>query len=376
VHSSSATYVPRLDHLRFFAVLLVLGWHSIHANGAIPFNFVPSFFALSIFEEGHTGVSLFLTLSGFIFARLCDGHGVIYSSFIRNRLLRVAPLLIVWTLVNYPLSQLPPERMLAMLVLLTTRGDFPGLGWTALIEVQLYFVFPFLLRFSHWYGPKYLLGIVLVALMLRTGVWMTTGTLPVGLVTTSAVQLIAYWTAVGRVDEFVLGMLGFEVSRRWGRQIGHPLVMLALCTGWLFICHRMNLLGGYYFSPATPQGQMLWIYFPTLEGLFYGLITASYLNLPLPRIQITSRFFAWLGTLSYSAYLNHWMIVQGCFLWAPRFGLMLASPVQIIAFTCCVVLPLVIACSALTYYVIEMPFLRLRTQYLTTPAPTPAVAAT
>jgi peptidoglycan/LPS O-acetylase OafA/YrhL len=359
VHSSSATYIPRLDQLRFVAVALVLGWHAFHFNGVIPFWLVPSAFPLSIFEEGHTGVSLFLTLSGFIFARLCYGRGVNYSAFMRNRLLRVAPLLIVWTLVNYPPSQLPAERLLAMVLTLTPRGDFPGLGWTVLIEVQLYLVFPFLLKFSQWYGPKYLVGIVLVALMLRAGIWATGGT----------VQFMSYWTVLGRVDEFVLGMLGFEASRRWGKQLGNPLVLLLLITLWLFICHRMNVLGGYYYSPTTPPGVQLWIYFPTLEGLFYAAIAASYLNLQLPGIPLIGRFVAWLGTLSYSIYLNHWMIVQACFLWAAKLGVALTTPALVVAFTFGVVWPLVIACSALTYHVIELPFLRLRTPYLTDAEP-------
>jgi peptidoglycan/LPS O-acetylase OafA/YrhL len=350
VRSTSATYIPRLDQLRFFAVALVLSWHAIHVNGVIPFAFVPAAFPLSIFEEGHTGVSLFLTLSGFIFARLCYGRSLNYGAFIRNRLLRVAPLLIIWTIVNFELSQLPAERLLAMLVMLTSRGDFPGLGWTVLIEIQLYFVFPFLLRFSRWYGQKYLVGVVLVALLLRSLIWLTVG----------SVQFLAYWTVLGRADQFVLGMLGFEASRRWPKLFGNPFVLLVLSTAWLLICHRLNVIGGYYDS--SPQAT--WIYLPSLEGLFYAAIAAAFLNVQLPAIPLVGRFIAWLGTLSYSAYLNHFMIVQACFLWATRFGFALSSGLQVVAFTVCVIAPLVFACSALTYYVIELPFLRLRTPYL------------
>src|SRR5690348_5691976 len=112
-------------------MLLVFGWHVGHTNNVIPFAFVPKLFVLSIFEEGHTGVSLFLTLSGFIFASLAEGKTVEYRPFIRNRLLRIAPLFVLWTLVLYfTQTQIAPERLLTDL--LANRGDFPGPGWTIL----------------------------------------------------------------------------------------------------------------------------------------------------------------------------------------------------------------------------------------------------
>lgn len=81
--SSNSVYLPRLDHLRFLAAMLVFTWHTIHDAEAVPFAAVPSFFPLSLFEEGHTGVSFFLTLSGFILAALCTDRTVLYGAFIR-----------------------------------------------------------------------------------------------------------------------------------------------------------------------------------------------------------------------------------------------------------------------------------------------------
>ena len=73
--SSTGQYFIALDHIRAVAALLVFIWHFSHAASGypVPFEFTPSFFPLAIFDEGHTGVALFMTLSGYLFAKLLDG---------------------------------------------------------------------------------------------------------------------------------------------------------------------------------------------------------------------------------------------------------------------------------------------------------------
>lgn len=353
MQSSSATYIPRLDHLRFVAVLLVFGWHALHTNGVIGFDYAPPSFALSIFEEGHTGVSLFLTLSGFVFANLCDGRDILYGPFMRNRLLRILPLLVVWLLLSFQIMRPPPDHLLAILMGLQNQ-EFPGPGWTVLVEFQLYLVFPFLLRFAERYGTKYLAGVILVALLLRGSAWLVTRN----------VEFMAYWTVLGRVDEFVFGMIGFRALRRYGRILGNPASFLGLGFAWLCIYHWFNRLGGYYFSATRPLGSALWIVLPTLEGLFYSLLTASYLSLPWRGLPQMGRLAAWIGSVSYSIYLCHATLVQAAFATAGSLGLRVTTPLRVVLFSYGVAFPLVVACSALTYYVIELPFLRLRHAYL------------
>jgi peptidoglycan/LPS O-acetylase OafA/YrhL len=353
MRSSSTVYIPRIDHLRAFAMILVFVWHATHMGTAIPAATVPSFFVLSIFEEGHTGVSLFLTLSGFIFASLVEGQTISYGSFIRNRILRIAPLFWLWTfLLYYAQSTIPPERLLANLF--ANRGDFPGPAWTVLIEFQLYLVFPFLVRFRRNYGPKYLVGLVAVLIFLRGHIWLVTHT----------IQYVSYWTVIGRADEFLLGMLAFDASLRWGKQIGRPWVFFVVCTVWLVIMHAFNRLGGYYNSAGTPFGNGLWVTFPTVEGFFYGFIIVSYLNLPLRGSKTLSRFFAFVGSISYSAYLAHFTVAQACYNLASRAGIPVETPVGLLAVIAFFAFPSLLACSALTYYVVEVPFLTMRRRYV------------
>ncbi len=87
--SSSGKYFLGLDHIRAVAAFLVFTWHFIHVNNG--HEAAPPIFPLSILTEGHTGVALFMALSGYLFAKLLDGKNIIYTSFIWNRFLRLAP---------------------------------------------------------------------------------------------------------------------------------------------------------------------------------------------------------------------------------------------------------------------------------------------
>src|SRR5262249_8410789 len=148
---------------------------------------------------------------------------------------RIMPILTLWTLVSFhALSQITPERFLADLITMNSRGDFPGFGWTVLIELQMYLVFPFLVRFRRRYGPMYLVGLVAVLVAIRAHLW----------VLTHNVQTVSYFTVIGRADQFLLGMLAFDVSRRWSKQLGTPAVFAVLLVLWCLIMHGFNRLGG------------------------------------------------------------------------------------------------------------------------------------
>src|SRR3954454_366811 len=75
---------------------MVFAWHFTHAVGAYPETFegAPAVFPLALFDEGHTGVSLFMVLSGYLFAKLLDGRAIDYGAFFWNRFIRLAPLLL------------------------------------------------------------------------------------------------------------------------------------------------------------------------------------------------------------------------------------------------------------------------------------------
>src|SRR5258706_9600151 len=97
MRSSTGQHWVALDHVRALAAFMVFTWHFLHYTVGYPVKFgaQPSIFPLALLDEGHTGVSLFMTLSGYLFAKILDGKAVHYAPFFWNRLLRLAPLLLV-----------------------------------------------------------------------------------------------------------------------------------------------------------------------------------------------------------------------------------------------------------------------------------------
>lgn len=352
--SSNSAYLSRLDHLRFLAALMVLFWHVMRFEGQVPSTQVPSFWPLSFFSEGHTGVALFMTLSGFIFQSLCRNRDIDFLGFLHNRLLRIATLFLAWTFFYFYIGQVNPAELFVAIVGLMNRNVVPGVGWTIIVEFQFYILFPFLLIFARRYGLKYLAGLVGLMIFFRWGVWYTNGT----------VQDLAYSTIFGRLDQFLLGMLACELGTRAPRLFKSPWLLLALVIVWSALYHQFDKLGGYFDYDSYPSPVSVWIYLPTLEGIFYGLITASYLGTVRLLPTKLDSTVAWLGMLSYSLYLNHPIAIQivaKAYKWA---GWSSAGFYESMVFTLVAVLPLLVAMSAATFYLIEQPFLSLRRPYV------------
>ena len=358
MESPTRAYLSRLDHLRFLAALQVLVWHSSHYRGElVPTSYVPTVWPASLLEEGHTGVALFMTLSGFVFHTLGRGHRIAYGSFVRNRALRILPLFFVWTLLLFYEKGVDPVKLFVAVAGLLNHDTVPGVGWTIVVEFQFYLAFPFLLAFMQRFGPKYVLQLLGLAIFARACLWYSDGT----------VHDIAYSTIFGRIDQFLLGMLASELYARRAqfRLLASPLFLLAIFVGWSALYHQFNAAGGYYHIVKAPSPSPVWIALPTAEGLFYGLFTASYLSQGWSLPKPLDRALAWVGTLSFSLYLNHVMVLEVAFKGLKAVGVLPVTTFPAAsAFALLVVLPLTIVVSAVTYAVIEKPFLAMRSNYL------------
>jgi hypothetical protein len=71
----------------------------------VPFSAAPPF-PFALLEEGHVGVGLFMTLSGYLFAKLVNGQAINYPAFLWSRAVRLAPLLVASLAVWYILGKL------------------------------------------------------------------------------------------------------------------------------------------------------------------------------------------------------------------------------------------------------------------------------
>jgi peptidoglycan/LPS O-acetylase OafA/YrhL len=69
MQSKSIGYIEKLDHVRFLAAVMVLMFHLELLTKPRTSEWIP------IFHEGHSGVQLFMVISGFILAMIAYGRG-------------------------------------------------------------------------------------------------------------------------------------------------------------------------------------------------------------------------------------------------------------------------------------------------------------
>lgn len=347
--SSSGKYYIGLDHLRALAVLMVFSWHFIHSRDIVPLDgSAPWFAPLSLLTQGYTGVSLFMVLSGYIFARLMDGQQLLYGRFLLNRALRILPLLTVVILAAYAKSivthdgmDIPGRLLWGWLAPVLPQG-----GWSITVEMHFYVLLPVIL----WIAARSQMGlclVVLVAVAVRVGLYAFT----------NHVEHLSYYTMLGRIDQFLLGCMAFQ----WREQIRgkHGLWLLAaaaFCGLMSYVDHQ-----GSMFSRSTDMSRW-WIFMTTVEGLFYGLTVAWYDSSFKHSNGRLSSFVALVGRYSYSIYLLHTFVVFRLAEFIHHKVLVIdQAPLALLVATICLILFMPVA--ALSYKLIEAPFLKRRVIY-------------
>lgn len=364
MQSSNIAYVPALDHIRAYAALLALFYHGLQlfwhqaVHGAV---FDASHWLatgnplLAVVVEGHTAVALFMVLSGFIFTWGAKGRNIVYRSFIRNRLLRTYPLFIA--LIVLGISAMP-ERFSWQALLTTVFGfanmpghldisPFSAMFWAVAVEWHFYLLFPFLLLFLNGRGAGYLLGLIALVLAWRSIAWLLTG----------EVRELAYFTIAGRLDQFLIGMLAGAWCARedsvpapaW---IFPVVAVLVIAAVWLF--HRA---GGW------PQDNALRIAWGTVEAALWAAFLVAYLGfarlIPAP----VSRLIASVGIVSYSIYLLHFVVIYVIAVKGWYLDFATGPVVDALLTTLLLATPVTLVLAALSYHLIERPFLALRSSY-------------
>lgn len=174
-----------------------------------------------------------------------------------------------------------------------------------------------------------------------------------------SVHKLAYFTLAGRIDQFVCGMMAFQLSQSRAFRRHATLVLLAAATVFVAGWHLFTLAGGYMRMPDYPSPSPLWIVLPTFEATAYGLIIAGFECSPAAIGGAPGRLLAKVGEASYSIYLWHRVLLEIILTRiTPDRDFPLALAQMIVAFAGVAVL------GWLSYQVIERPFLRLRCRYL------------
>lgn len=166
--SSSGAHFIALDHVRALAAFMVVAWHFLSVT-KVDYSFAPAIFPLALFDEGHTGVSLFMCLSGYLFAKLLNGKNINYQAFIWNRVIRLLPLLSLVVLI-VGLQKVWAGEDLQRYALSILKGllapTLPNGGWSITVEFHFYLILPALLWIFRRHGAL-ALSVILAAIMLR-----------------------------------------------------------------------------------------------------------------------------------------------------------------------------------------------------------------
>ncbi|MFF9868350.1 acyltransferase family protein [Streptomyces sp. NPDC013953] len=370
--SDDRFYLAPVDHLRAVAAVLVVLYHGCQLLSARiegrP-RFVPATDwlysanpAATLVFEGHTGVALFMVLSGFILTVGAHGRPVRYGRFLTNRLLRIYPLYLVVAVLGMATHVSLPgfPDLLRVLTFTTPSLPYGGVFWTLCVEMQFYLVFPLLHRLLTERGPGSLLRLLAAVSLLRALVWLSS---PAPGPHTAAL----YLSLAGRIDQFLLGML----------------------AAWVYVHHRERLRAVRWAAPASvcPALAALWAFnqlhgfvsdsplklvWSGTEGAVWALVVVAYAAAgPSGTGGRFSRALARLGEVSFSVYLTHFLVLT---LLCERAHLHDRVPGALPAVgaaflvTVVVALPVTLAVSFVTYHAVELPFLRLRRPYLPAPA--------
>ena len=372
---------PLMDSLRAIAAISVLTVHIALPAGLLN----PGYGARPFFGRLDVGVAIFFLISGFLLYRpfvRARGHGEARpatGAYAWRRFLRIVPaywlVLIVTALafsLHYVWSGHGIWTYFGFGQIYSNKTALKGVtqAWTLCVEVTFYAFLPLWAWFVRRVRLNELAG---CALLFVGGVaWkypFLVGHDPVPAQTALRV-LPAY------LDQFAIGMTLAVLSVRW-EEPGVPRRLRWLETRawmpWAFaaaafwaVSDGVGLTGGF-FEPVNPREWLLRHELYALVGL--GLLLPAIFGDPeqgfIRRRILGNRVLLWIGLVSYGVYLWHqavtrWLLEAGLnhhihsgrpFIW---WGLVLAG-------TC--------AAAALSYYLVERPFLRLKNLVGPRPAP-------
>jgi len=341
-------YSPQLDHIRAVAAFMVFTWHFIHFNNfhrVTPDIFL---FPISLLTEGHTGVVLFMTLSGYLFSKIFENKKINFLYFYLNRLLRLIPLIVITLIVNLFLSN---QLDLITFFKEFTEGFYQrwyGAAWSISVELKYYYLLPLILFFLNK-EKRYIFVIIFFSIILNILIFLKKNTF----------QLYAYFSIAGHLNEFLLGMLAYRY-RNYIKNRKKELLFTSLI--FMIFYYNFESNGGFY---DLPRDAKIWIILPSIQGFFYAFLICFYDNNNFNFLKTKKSFFlAKIGLFSYSIYLWHYIfifklkmpeLVNNYIIKLDGFYLTLFFSLPCFMLTA-------LLCS-ISYYILEKPWLKLRKKY-------------
>ena len=371
------SFFPEIESLRGIAISLVF---LLHVSGWVLFprplqGIVVS--PLRAFASGgHTGVSLFFVLSGFLLGRpflleVMQGRRMRRSAYYARRALRILPVYYAAVLVGTVLCAQRPSDLLHGLPYLLFLNAVPGMAtplqpygdvwWSLAIEVEFYLLLPLLpLVLGSRRGR--LVGAVVAVTYIAAYYSFHTGGVHVH---TVEGQMKLGHSLFGRAPQFALGIVAAWIYERFGQRIrtwaaatwwvrsGTGDLTLFLLLWSLGELLRRVVLITYW------QAEVRWPAWHIAEGLLWSAVMLLLLLVPLwTRVLFCNRMWEAVGRISYSIYLIHAALIA---LAGPLLRQMWPGFAAGWSWTLGAAALMAVVClglSALSYRLIERPFLQ------------------
>jgi peptidoglycan/LPS O-acetylase OafA/YrhL len=354
-------YSPQLDHVRAVAAFMVFAWHFLHFNNFHRVTPDILLFPISILTEGHTGVVLFMTLSGYLFSKIFENKKINLKYFYLNRMIRLIPLLVIIIIINLILSN---QLDLLLFLKKFIKGFFLNWGygaWSVSVELKYYYFLPLILLFLNKH-KNYLFLIIFFSIIINFIIFTI---IEKEIISNSFVFLkkydfkhFSYYSIIGHLNEFLLGMLSYRYRNNI-KNCKKELIFASFI--YLIFYYNFESNGGFYDSSKDSK---IWIILPSIQGFFYAFLISFYDNNNFNFLKTKKSFFiAKIGLFSYSIYLWHFLFVFKM----PELinnNIIKLSNLYLTLFFSIPCFILVALFGGASYYIFEKPWFKLKKKYV------------
>jgi len=359
-------YLYEIECFRGLAVVLVFGFHvwGISFGEQKPSPLSP----LVYVAAGHTGVTLFFVLSGFLLSlpwlRWINEDSAVrpnIGTYYLARILRIMPLYLVFVMAAGFLVGDWYNALRALSFQFVGFELFPyGLvWWTLTTELQFYLLLPFgWIAYKTGGFPRLVLLVLLVA---WAGAYLF-----ILFTDVVAEWRQSYWFAkslFGRLPAFLIGVSCAVIYCKPGGMVTF-LPREVYLSGLLAVL--LLLLLGFVLSVGIQTSDWVneseWHIHHTYEAVIWGAILLLTLQAaPVFSVLVINPAFALLGKLSYSIYLNHvpilFFVIDSS---KKAMGSDSYEATMQVFYNPLIGFAMSVALASVTYYCIETPFLKLK----------------
>jgi peptidoglycan/LPS O-acetylase OafA/YrhL len=344
--------IQSIHYLRGIAALMVVGFHFRAPLNALPY--APNLGNI-VFGSGAFGVDLFFIISGFIIAMSTERNSGILS-FMSKRFFRIYPAFIfvflIGSLTVYSNNSLSSLLRSGLLIHKDYNQISPSFGynilgpaWTLTYEIYFYTVFLLSMSFSHKFRcliASLIIAapMVIIQMLFNGGINFSgdaSASIPPGLVMHDYLRFASSPIML----EFIVGMAFYGIWRNSKLQLQkhHAILVFAVCLVIFLYLYLLNINAGFGL-----QGFGFWS-----VVLVFGCLCYE----KSKKIS-NSRILIFLGDISFSLYISHYLVKDILNTYNPDFWFTSRGIESFV-----ISLSLTFIATLIIHYGIEKPFLTI-----------------